>query len=93
MLISVFSVDEVMIKYKGDHSYMYNVKTGTTPAVLHGNGPIKVSTSQRYDILVALSTLTAVFCLSDRKDCVKLTWRFIFERLGFSAGEKLVVRC
>ncbi|GFR84006.1 procollagen-lysine,2-oxoglutarate 5-dioxygenase [Elysia marginata] len=35
------ALDEIMIKYKGDHSYMYNVKTGTLPIVLHGNGPIK----------------------------------------------------
>ena len=33
---------EVMLKYKGYHSYLYNVKTGTVPIVVHGNGPIKV---------------------------------------------------
>ena len=33
---------EIMLKYKGDHSYLYNVKTGTVPVVVHGNGPIKV---------------------------------------------------
>ena len=31
-----------MLKYKGYHSYLYNVKTGTIPIVVHGNGPIKV---------------------------------------------------
>lgn len=36
-----FALDEVIVKYKGSHSYMYNVKTGTLPIVLHGNGPIK----------------------------------------------------
>ncbi|KAK3796261.1 hypothetical protein RRG08_041577 [Elysia crispata] len=35
------ALGEIMIKYKGNHSYMYNVKTGTTPIVIHGNGPIK----------------------------------------------------
>jgi hypothetical protein len=31
-----------MLKYKGQHSFLYNVKTGTVPIVIHGNGPIKV---------------------------------------------------
>ena len=33
---------DVLLKYKGSHSYLYNVKTGTIPIVIHGNGPIKV---------------------------------------------------
>lgn len=33
-----------MIKYRGNHSYLYNIVSGTTPVVIHGNGPIKVST-------------------------------------------------
>lgn len=32
---------DVTIKFKSDHSYAYNVITGTTPVVVHGNGPIK----------------------------------------------------
>lgn len=41
---SVFQwTGDVTIKFKSDHSYAYNVITGTTPVVVHGNGPIKVS--------------------------------------------------
>jgi len=36
------STGDVLIKYKGSHSFLYNVKTGTVPVVVHGNGPIKV---------------------------------------------------
>ena len=31
-----------VLKYKGSHSLLYNVKTGTIPIIIHGNGPIKV---------------------------------------------------
>ena len=34
---------DILIKYRGNHSYLYNIITGTTPVVVHGNGPIKVS--------------------------------------------------
>jgi hypothetical protein len=37
-----FLLDEVTIKFKSEHSFAYNVKTGSTPIVVHGNGPIKV---------------------------------------------------
>eukprot|EP00918_Siedleckia_nematoides_P034694 GHVU01075451.1.p1 GENE.GHVU01075451.1~~GHVU01075451.1.p1 ORF type:complete len:720 (+),score=75.26 GHVU01075451.1:2-2161(+) len=36
------ALDEVRLKFKGSQSYMYNLKTGNTPIVIHGNGPIKV---------------------------------------------------
>ncbi|XP_059152546.1 procollagen-lysine,2-oxoglutarate 5-dioxygenase 1-like isoform X2 [Physella acuta] len=36
-----FALGEITLKYKGNHSYLYNVKTGTTPIVVHGNGPVK----------------------------------------------------
>ena len=49
-------LDEVTVKFKSEHSFAYNVKTGTTPVVVHGNGPIKVRHPQlvypRYFILV-----------------------------------------
>lgn len=35
------ALDEVMIKFKGSTSYLYNTKTGNIPIVIHGNGPIK----------------------------------------------------
>ena len=42
VIFMLYFTGEVMLKYKGDHSYLYNVKTGTVPIVIHGNGPIKV---------------------------------------------------
>ncbi|XP_052759652.1 multifunctional procollagen lysine hydroxylase and glycosyltransferase LH3-like isoform X2 [Mya arenaria] len=35
------ALGDIMLKFKGDHSFLYNVKTGTVPIVIHGNGPIK----------------------------------------------------
>ncbi|OWF41242.1 procollagen-lysine,2-oxoglutarate 5-dioxygenase 1-like isoform X2 [Mizuhopecten yessoensis] len=32
---------DVDLKFVGSRSYLYNSKTGTTPIVIHGNGPIK----------------------------------------------------
>ena len=34
--------DEVIVKFEDDHSFLYNVVTKNVPAVVHGNGPIKV---------------------------------------------------
>lgn len=34
-------LDQVEVKYKNKRSYMYNLGTGSTPLVIHGNGPIK----------------------------------------------------
>ncbi|XP_064610381.1 procollagen-lysine,2-oxoglutarate 5-dioxygenase 1-like isoform X2 [Liolophura sinensis] len=36
------ALDEIVVKFKEPNSYLYNIKTGTTPIVVHGNGPIKV---------------------------------------------------
>jgi len=35
------ALDEVTVKFKGNHSYLYNFKTGFQAPVVHGNGPIK----------------------------------------------------
>ncbi|XP_064641909.1 procollagen-lysine,2-oxoglutarate 5-dioxygenase 1-like isoform X4 [Lineus longissimus] len=35
------ALDEVDLKFKGTEAFMYNTRTGTTPTVIHGNGPIK----------------------------------------------------
>lgn len=35
-------LDDVDVKFVGSRSYLYNTKTGTTPSVIHGNGPIKM---------------------------------------------------
>lgn len=40
-----FLLDDVTIKFKSEHSFAYNEKTGSTPIVVHGNGPIKVYSS------------------------------------------------
>ena len=37
------ALDEVKVKFKGRSSYLYNMKTGSLPFIIHGNGPIKVS--------------------------------------------------
>ena len=36
------ALDEVQVKFKGENSYLYNMKTGSIPIVVHGNGPVKV---------------------------------------------------
>jgi hypothetical protein len=38
--------EEVMVKYDGSLGYLYNTKTDSVPAVLHGNGPSKVELSR-----------------------------------------------
>ncbi|CAL8073547.1 unnamed protein product [Calicophoron daubneyi] len=35
------ALDEVEIRFHDDTGYLYNNRTGTTPVVAHGNGPIK----------------------------------------------------
>ncbi|GAB1603685.1 multifunctional procollagen lysine hydroxylase and glycosyltransferase LH3-like [Argonauta hians] len=35
------ALGEVMLKFKGGHSFLYNVKSRQTPSLVHGNGPIK----------------------------------------------------
>ena len=35
------ALDDTILKSKGEHSYLYNMKTGTVPLIIHGNGPIK----------------------------------------------------
>ena len=37
-----YILDDTILKSKGEHSYLYNMKTGTVPLIIHGNGPIKV---------------------------------------------------
>jgi len=37
-----YITEEVTLKYLGTRSYLYNTKSGSTPVVAHGNGPIKV---------------------------------------------------
>ncbi|XP_074654801.1 procollagen-lysine,2-oxoglutarate 5-dioxygenase 1-like [Tubulanus polymorphus] len=35
------ALDEVTLKFKGENGFLYNTRTGSTPVVIHGNGPIK----------------------------------------------------
>ncbi|XP_013392391.1 procollagen-lysine,2-oxoglutarate 5-dioxygenase 1 isoform X2 [Lingula anatina] len=65
------ALDEVTLKFKGANSYLYNVKTGTTPLVVHGNGPIK----HRLDGLgnyLADSWTPTHGCLACKEDYINL---------------------
>jgi hypothetical protein len=42
------ALEEVDLKFKGTEAFLYNTRTGSTPAVVHGNGPIKVKFSVRF---------------------------------------------
>ena len=42
ILFIIIFLDHTVLKSKGEHSYLYNMKTGTVPLIIHGNGPIKV---------------------------------------------------
>ena len=42
-IILFIYIDDVQIKYRSTSSFLYNDQTGTTPVVIHGNGPIKVT--------------------------------------------------
>ncbi|GFO21945.1 procollagen-lysine,2-oxoglutarate 5-dioxygenase [Plakobranchus ocellatus] len=66
------ALGEVLIKYKGDHSYMYNVKTGTAPIVIHGNGPIKPEFFRMANYLADGWTSTEG-CQSCKEDLIDLT--------------------
>ncbi|XP_071146019.1 procollagen-lysine,2-oxoglutarate 5-dioxygenase 1-like isoform X2 [Mytilus edulis] len=38
---AVDNLEHIIVKYKGNHSYIVNKKTGSKPLILYGNGPIK----------------------------------------------------
>ena len=44
-VILLIILDQVEVKYKNDGSYLHNHGSGSSPLVVHGNGPIKVSFS------------------------------------------------
>lgn len=53
-----FNSDEIVVKFKEPNSYLYNIKTGTTPIIVHGNGPIKVMIqSMITDVICKVKTL------------------------------------
>lgn len=65
------ALGDVMLKYKGSHSYLYNVKTGTVPIVVHGNGPIKPEFNRLANYL-ADSWTQSSGCLSCNENLVSL---------------------
>ncbi|KAL5013601.1 hypothetical protein ScPMuIL_007871 [Solemya velum] len=46
------ALGDVTLKFMGTHSYLYNIKTGVTPVVIHGNGPIKAEFNRLANYLV-----------------------------------------
>ncbi|KAH3821107.1 procollagen-lysine,2-oxoglutarate 5-dioxygenase 1-like isoform X1 [Dreissena polymorpha] len=65
------ALGDVMLKYKGAHSFLYNVKTGTVPIVIHGNGPIKPEFNRLANYLADSWTLGSG-CLSCEEDTISL---------------------
>ncbi|KAK7094083.1 procollagen-lysine,2-oxoglutarate 5-dioxygenase 1-like [Littorina saxatilis] len=65
------ALGDIMIKFRGDHSYLYNVLTGTSPIVIHGNGPIKVEFNRLANYL-ADGWTTSAGCLSCKEDTIVL---------------------
>jgi len=66
------ALGEVVLKYKGEHSFLYNVKTGTSPIVVHGNGPIKPEFFRLANYLADGWTSTAG-CLSCGEDLLDIS--------------------
>jgi len=46
------ALDDVTVKFQGSSGYLYNIKTGFTPIVVHGNGPIKTDFNSLSNYLV-----------------------------------------
>ncbi|XP_060591143.1 procollagen-lysine,2-oxoglutarate 5-dioxygenase 1-like [Ruditapes philippinarum] len=65
------ALDDVMLKYKGQHSFLYNVKTGTVPIVIHGNGPIKPEFNRLANYL-ADSWTSSSGCIACQEDTINL---------------------
>ncbi|CAG5117998.1 unnamed protein product, partial [Candidula unifasciata] len=67
-----FALGEIVLKYKGSHSYLYNIKTGTSPIVVHGNGPIKPEFYRLANYLADGWTVSNG-CLSCKEDLLDLS--------------------
>ncbi|XP_069111312.1 procollagen-lysine,2-oxoglutarate 5-dioxygenase 1-like [Argopecten irradians] len=61
----------VDLKFVGPRSYLYNTKTGTTPIVIHGNGPIKPEFNRIANYL-GDSWTQSVGCKSCQEDYISL---------------------
>lgn len=66
------ALGEVVLKYKGEHSFLYNMKTGTSPIVVHGNGPIKPEFFRLANYLADGWTNSAG-CLSCKEDLLDIS--------------------
>ncbi|XP_063410328.1 multifunctional procollagen lysine hydroxylase and glycosyltransferase LH3-like isoform X1 [Mytilus trossulus] len=65
------ALGDTTLKSKGDHSYLYNMKTGTSPLIIHGNGPIKGEFNRIANYLVDGWT-TSAGCLSCKRKTISL---------------------
>lgn len=65
------ALGDVIQKFRGNHSYLYNVVSGTSPVVIHGNGPIKVEFNRMANYL-ADGWTTNSGCLSCLEDTISL---------------------
>ncbi|PVD36874.1 hypothetical protein C0Q70_03864 [Pomacea canaliculata] len=65
------ALGDITLKYIGNHSYLYNIVTGTSPIVIHGNGPIKVEFNRLANYLADGWTTTSG-CLSCKEDTISL---------------------
>lgn len=52
------ALDDVQVKFKGENSYLYNMKTGSIPIVVHGNGPVKVRCYSRLFFITVIMKLS-----------------------------------
>ncbi|XP_005094861.1 procollagen-lysine,2-oxoglutarate 5-dioxygenase 1 [Aplysia californica] len=67
-----FALGEVVIKYKGSYSYLYNIRTGTSPIAVHGNGPVKPE-FYRISNYLADGWTTSTGCQTCNDDLLDLT--------------------
>lgn len=65
------ALGELTLKFKGSTSYIYNVISGTTPVVFHGNGPVKVEFNRMANYLSDGWTTNAG-CQSCKDDVINL---------------------
>lgn len=65
------ALGDVVVKYRGNHSFLYNVVTGTSPVVVHGNGPVKVEFNLLANYL-ADSWTSSSGCLACQEDRISL---------------------
>ncbi|ESO95748.1 hypothetical protein LOTGIDRAFT_188441 [Lottia gigantea] len=65
------ALGDTTLKFKGSKSYMYNVKTGTHPSIIHGNGPIKNEFNRLSNYLVDSWTVSSG-CQACDEDTISL---------------------